>query len=83
MTLKDYENWLKLQIHLDRKDKISDVHHKYYERVSKGKTLKYEYKKCPPEDNMPIFMAGNEVFDFYKNIYDAEKIKVNESETDE
>jgi hypothetical protein len=81
LTLKDYENWLKLQIYLERKNKISDIHHKYYERVKKGKSLKYEYKKCPPEDNMPLFMAGNEVFDFYKNIYDAEKIKVNQDIT--
>jgi len=81
MTINDYENWLKLQIYLDRREKISDIHHKYYDRVKRGKLLKYEYKKCPPEDNMPLFMAGNEVFDFYKNIYDAEKIKVNENTT--
>jgi hypothetical protein len=77
MTIKDYENWLRLQIQYERRDKIPDVHHKYYDKVKNGKRLKYIYKKCPPEDNMPLFMAGNEVFDFYKNIYDAEKIKVN------
>jgi hypothetical protein len=77
MTIKDYENWLKLQIKYDRREKIPDIHHKYYDKIRNGKKLKYIKNKCPPENNMPLFMAGNEVFDFYKNMYDSEKIKLN------